>query len=213
MLLADTTHNEGSEIFIRQDPLNYGLGGKVWEAGSVFAQFLIRFLSDVHFDQLNILELGSGTGLAGIRIAKYLLNLSIPWSITLTDTETLIPLLRENVSSNFPNDPRIECQKLVWGTDPSDWGLDLEKFNVVFGADVVYDERCFNALKETLSAIADRNENALLFIAYVKRRRAEKRFWNIMKKKFKVQTVIINDPDRHLYFNSKLNIIRLVKKD
>jgi predicted nicotinamide N-methyase len=167
----------------------------------------------VQFDQLNILELGSGTGLAGIRIAKHLLNLSIPWSITLTDTETLIPLLRENVSSNFPKDPRIKCQKLIWGTDSGDWGLDLGKFNVVFGADVVYDERCFDALKETLGVIADRNENSFLFIAYVRRRRAEKRFWNSMKKRFKVQNVIINDPERHLYFNSKLNIIRLVKKD
>lgn len=208
MLLVD---GEDDEISIKQDPLNYGLGGKVWEAGSVFAQFLLSYLTNVQFEQVNILELGSGTGLAGICIAKYLINSSIPWSITLTDTGTILPLLQENITSNFPNDARIKCQELVWGTNASDWRLDLGKINIVFGADVVYDERCFEDLKRTLDTIADGNKEALIFIAYVRRRRAEKRFWNMIKKTFNVQE-IINDPDRNLILNSKLNIVRLVKR-
>jgi predicted nicotinamide N-methyase len=158
------------------------------------------------------LELGSGTGLAGITIAKHLINLSIPWSITLTDTETLLPLLQENIMTNLPNDDRIKCQKLLWGTESRDWGLDVGQLKIVFGADIVYDEKCFDVLKKTLDVIADSNENVIIFIAYVRRRRAEKRFWNLIKKSFNVQTVI-NDPERHLYLKSKLNIIRLVKKD
>lgn len=199
-------------LLIRQDPLKYGLGGKVWEAGSVFAKFLIWFLSHIPDQEVHILELGSGTGLAGISIAKYLIKSRLKWSITLTDTRAVLPLLVENISLNFPNDNRIRGQELVWGSDVKDWGINLSKINIVFGADVVYEEKCFSSLKETLDAIAGLNNNTIFFLAYVRRRRAEKKFWNMIKKRFIVQTVI-DDPDRDLYCNSKLNIVRLLKKD
>lgn len=209
-MLQEQQHAD-NELFIKQDPLKYGLGGKTWEAGSVFAKFLKCFLSDLGLNEVHILELGSGTGIAGISIAKYLIKTTIAWSITLTDTATILPLLQENISSNFPNDSRIECQELVWGSSQNDWGLNLAKFNVVFGADVVYDEKCFDDLNRTLYAIAESNAEAFLFLAHVRRRRAEKRFWNMIKKRFEVRSVI--NPDMTLYCNSKLNIVRLVKKD
>ena len=201
----------GTEIQITQDPLNYGIAGKVWEAGSVFAQYLVFLLSNQQLSSMHILELGSGTGLAGITVAKYLEKTQISWSMTLTDTFAVLPLLQKNISLNFPNDSRINCRDLLWGSNLEEMGLDFSRLNIVFGTDVVYDETCFDDLKQTLEDLVNSNENVWIFLAYVRRRRAEKRFWNMIKKIFLVKTVI-NDPNRDLY-GSKLNIVRLVKKN
>jgi hypothetical protein len=151
---------------------------------------------------MHILELGSGTGLAGITVAKYLEKTQISWSMTLTDTFAVLPLLQKNITLNFPNESKINCRDLLWGSKLEEMELDFSRLNIVFGTDV---------LKQTLEDIVNSNENVWIFLAYVRRRRAEKRFWNMIKKIFLVKTVI-NDPNRDLY-GSKLNIVRLVKKN
>lgn len=71
-------------------------GLSVWDAAMALAEWAISHRS--HFDSTHVVELGSGTGLCGMLMAKICRLLSI----TLTDgNDKVLDCLRQNVQNNF----------------------------------------------------------------------------------------------------------------
>ena len=110
----------------------------------VLCEYLSKDLASI--EDKTILELGSGTGLAGIFAAKKGAR------VTLTDVEKTLPALQENVNLNFQNGSEDPQAPLVQALQ---WHSDNEKFkpcayDIIIGADIIYSEALFDDLLSTL---------------------------------------------------------------
>lgn len=115
--------NNNFDLAIREPPLTGdSLGLKTWGSSYVLAQILPRFSAGplAHLflgdEPLEVLELGSGTGLLGIAAACL-------WKadVVLTDLPNIIPNLAHNVELNRgtveARGGRVEAAALTWGSD------------------------------------------------------------------------------------------------
>ncbi|KAK7470962.1 Protein-lysine N-methyltransferase efm6 [Stygiomarasmius scandens] len=149
-----------------------GCGGIVWPAGQILSSYLVsRGQNFLHGK--TVLELGSGTGLVGFVAAK--LGASHVW---ITDQKPLLDVMQRNVSINDLNSS-CTVSELDWGTAIP---ASIPQPDVVCAADCVYFEPAFPLLVKTLSDLVD-DKTEVLF-CYKKRRKADKRFFALLKKKF-----------------------------
>ncbi len=116
----------------------HGPGTRVWECGVVLARYLAAAVPSPLCPPLfgrHILELGAGTGIAGIAAA------ALGASVTLTDIAGALPLLRRNADANARviaqagGAARVAC--LDW-REPQAALADNACFDVVIAADCVY---------------------------------------------------------------------------
>jgi predicted nicotinamide N-methyase len=221
-----TTATLRSMIEITEDTAP-GCGGRVWESANVLCSYLDKLKQnwfehvDIDFDRnkcgLNVLELGAGTGVVGIYMAKLFgFNCqtqpdhvqSVPSTphinqLILTDMDFLCPLMIENVQKNDLNNyllsAQISVKPLLWGCEnlPSPRTLTASasskttitdyNLDIVLISDCVYLETCFDILLETMDALI--GAHTVCFMSYKKRRRAEKQFFIKLRKLFDVHTV------------------------
>lgn len=81
---------------------------------------------------MSVLELGCGTGIVGLTLAKCLPTTA---QVTLTDSESALwPLLHQNIHANFVKNVRIA--NLDW-RDTSTF-LSADNFDLIVAADVLY---------------------------------------------------------------------------
>ncbi|ODV96897.1 hypothetical protein PACTADRAFT_84181 [Pachysolen tannophilus NRRL Y-2460] len=174
-------------IKIKETPkLISGLGTtglRTWEASIYLADFLVNgdYLKSKKIENLSLLELGTGTGLIGLSIYKYLIETStkIVKNIIMTDGNlSLIETLHtSNLSLNDIAVPRdslhnnaIRCCKLWWSKD----SFPTTDIDIIVGADITYDQTelpdlisCFKQgfqntnVKEIIIASTIRNENTI----------------------------------------------------
>lgn len=136
-------------------------GLNVWEAALAICEWAIHNIESIR-DQ-NILELGSGTGLSGLVIAKC----CRPAFMTVTDgNNKVLDYLAENVKNNAVNDIKIKVLKVDWvsiadGEPNTEFSEHLEsiKPNLIIAADVIYDNTLFQPLCETLDFIFRKCKN------------------------------------------------------
>ena len=76
-------------VYVYECPGYLGIGGKVWDSTFILLKFLSAPENKHFIDNKDVLELGSGTGIAGIGLGS--LN---PKSVTLTDLPEVVPLLK-----------------------------------------------------------------------------------------------------------------------
>jgi len=101
-------HPEETGKVIIEQRKSLGKGGMCWDAGFILAEHLVMNLeaktnSDISLSGMpKILELGSGTGLAGIMLAK-----SLYCHVTITDLPELMDCMICNIKRNF-NHPYIK---------------------------------------------------------------------------------------------------------
>lgn len=153
-------------------------GLRTWEAALYFANYLNS--NPINFHDQSICELGTGTGLVGLALAKNYHRDILPLKeITFTDGDAYVI---ENLSTTFQlnsltsNIPTIRTQQLLWGTtSPShpDFVLDPPFADYLIAADVTYDSSVLpllcstindffrNGTKMALIAATVRNENTL----------------------------------------------------
>ncbi len=86
-----------------------------------------------------MIELGSGTGIAGLVAA------SLGASVVLTDKAELVPLLQRNAELNAPNCGSVSVEALDWTNIPTDAETFKQKFDFIIGADITYSQE-FGAL-------------------------------------------------------------------
>jgi len=109
-------------------------------------------------------------------------------------------VLLNKLSSN------VAVSELNWGEPLSD---DLPRPDLVLAADCVYYEPAFPLLVQTLSDLV--GERTEVLFCYKKRRKAHKRFFALLKKKF-TWTEVMDNPDRDVYSREQISLLRLVKR-
>ncbi|KAI8994938.1 putative methyltransferase-domain-containing protein [Pilobolus umbonatus] len=193
-------------IFLSQDTSD-GCGGKIWPAADVMIDYIIaknERLTGHLFEHQTVMELGSGTGLVGLAVAKICPHLD---NIIITDQIPMMSLMQENIHKN-DLDNRVKADILNWGEEiPKD--SKFRKADVILLSDCVYLEIAFLPLIDTLYNMA--NKDTIIWFAYCKRRKADKRFFTMAKKKFEI-TEIQDHPNKTVYSRQGLYFYVFKKK-
>ncbi|PWY99776.1 hypothetical protein BCV70DRAFT_200689 [Testicularia cyperi] len=172
-----------------------------------------------------IVELGSGTGLVGFLVSK----LGLGCRVWVTDQIPMLALMRENLTLNpFPPVPGETCvvEELNWGEPlppaPSPSASSALNSNsnstqvppkpdVLLLADCVYLESAFQPLVDTMVELSSKDTEILF--CYQKRRKADKRFFGLLKKHFTFHDVDDDDPARTLtYRRQGTQLLRVYRK-
>ncbi|KAF9432934.1 Methyltransferase-like protein 21D [Entomortierella beljakovae] len=110
---------------IDEDPsglLRGGVGSTIWDAAIVLGKYLERTnilglaTSSESTSPINILELGSGTGIVGLAAARLLSKNTCRHGskVVLTDKENVVPLLQRNLEKNSSDGVELESRVLDW---------------------------------------------------------------------------------------------------
>ncbi|ORX44605.1 hypothetical protein DM01DRAFT_1340365 [Hesseltinella vesiculosa] len=178
-----------------------GCGGKTWEAAYVMVDYLLwrHSLDSTFFQRKTVLDLGSGTGLVGLALAK-----ACPLEhMELTDQEPMMQLMKDNITLNDLSN--TSASLLDWGVPHS------HQVDVVLASDCVYLEIAFQPLIDTLVHFTDNNPLTEIYMTYRRRRKADKRFFALAKKHFALID-IQDDPKRPEYKLQGLYLYRLERK-
>ncbi|KAI9493939.1 putative methyltransferase-domain-containing protein [Zychaea mexicana] len=195
---ANSTKPQQHIIRIHEDA-SPSIGSHIWDCGMLMCQYLAEQQyqqQQPHFDR--ILELGSGTAIAGI-YAAHMLNPSI---IYLTDLDDTVPTVRHNVSlqqHKAQSEKSIVVEELEWGqTDISN-----KCVNLVLLTDVLYNPAFHDALIDTLSKLVETNPKLKVLLGYKPRDQGEERtfFDKIGKLGWQWQMSLL--PPAEIYWISK----------
>jgi len=148
------------ELEITQDN-NFGYAGEVWDAALV----LCPFIANEHCNlicpivNMNVLELGSGTGICGLACAAVGCK-----SLVMTDLKNNIPLIEKNYEINKEKvkNTEIKILPLDW-TDKSSYDLVKNSYDVIICSDVIYDPVLFQPLIDTLDYLVTPQKTIVLF--------------------------------------------------
>ncbi|GJS98922.1 methyltransferase-like protein 22 isoform X2 [Tanacetum coccineum] len=160
------------------------VGLQVWRAALVLSDFVLhKMFTSTEFDGIVALELGAGTGLVGMLLAR------VAKTVFLTDHGVEI---LENCASNvhlnsalIPSKASVYVRELDWKAPwppqqsnyPSGhsyvWNLseleELERASLLVAADVIYSDDLTDALFTTLERLMSRGLNKVLYLALEKR--------------------------------------------
>ncbi|CCG82618.1 Putative uncharacterized protein [Taphrina deformans PYCC 5710] len=194
-------------LTLAHDPL-VGTGGLLWPAGEVLARYLLTPSPSLDpaacLRDKKVVEVGSGTGVVGLSCAQTL-DLGLRGHLILTDLPAVLPILRRNVALNGLA-PAVSVRPLAWGQPV---GPDLANCDVVLAADCVYLEHLFQPLLDTLLALMLR-PGAVAYLAYKKRRRADARFFKLLRKDFFVREVDVEPPRRE---KQGIHVYQVIRRD
>eukprot|EP00389_Voromonas_pontica_P008815 GDKH01013418.1.p1 GENE.GDKH01013418.1~~GDKH01013418.1.p1 ORF type:complete len:293 (-),score=39.63 GDKH01013418.1:397-1275(-) len=137
-------------------------GRYIWDAAMVLGHYLgmDTVCRTLDLSGKRVIELGAGCGMPGISLACRHSNTEV-W---LTDLPTNLELLTTNSLANHPvaaaRGSQLKVHPLVWGEEMA--AALQPPFDVVIGADVVYDPHTFEDLVSTLAALGDNHTTYLL---------------------------------------------------
>lgn len=178
---ANTDRNERRLIIEQRKSL--GKGGLCWDAAFILAEHLLANVGSWCLKErptTRVLELGSGTGLAGLAIAKFVDGCSV----TITDLPPLLDLMESNIVRNFDLKSKQSDQNclqsnpiesstvahariLRWG-ETEDYPPDHEQIDLLIAADVVATIYSAPPLVQTLYDLA--GDNTKMFLSYKHRK-------------------------------------------
>jgi len=169
----------GRTLTVFQNWNDVGVAAVVWDAAIVLGRYLEKIAAELHGKK--VIELGAGTGFAGI-VASLLGG-----NVTITDRKMALNVTRMNVEGNLGKNHFIEIEELEWGQNVSSFS---PPFDFVLGADIVYIEETFNDLLKTLQDLCD--ENSVVLLSCKIRYDRDKRFFELLSKHFFHETVLYN---------------------
>lgn len=114
-----------------------------------------------------VLELGAGTGVVGIALAKCKAH-----SIVITDKHSQIPLMRRNFEHNKSSVP-ISVEVLCW--EPARWRRESvavavsDAFDTIIACDCVYPSQSSAHLAGVLLELMELNPHATVLVAFERR--------------------------------------------
>jgi len=191
------TFQIGTEEFvIPQDWTGQGVAGVVWDSAVVLAEYITKHPEIVKGK--SVLELGAGTGLAGLAAA------SLGSKVTVTEREEAMDHLISTVERNTEGKHwDISAQVLDWTVsyDDSD---KFHDFDVVIGADIIYIEETFEYLLKTLKSFASKPEILVLLSCRIRYDRDE-HFLNMLKELFEIKQIFYEE-DRKIKIYSATRI-------
>ena len=167
---------------------------RIWEASLALVGHFIDHPDILH--EKNVLELGSGTGFAGI--SAFTLGAA---SVTLSDLpEVLEQVTKANI--NYLNSTALILKALDW-TSPCEFVFDL--YDTVIGADLVYDPEVVNYLVETLNFIHQQNTRMNFYIMTCVRH--EKTFVDFMDKVPFLRATVCEPLQKHFFYSGTFYLI------
>lgn len=110
----------------------------------------------------------------------------------MTDQEPMLALMHRNIALNNLTD-RVAASVYGWGSDTLPVAAPPD---VLLAADCAYFEPAFPLLEASLHALI--GPNTICYFSFKKRRRADLRFMNGLKKHFRVEP-IVDDHYRETY--------------
>ncbi|KAF0705070.1 hypothetical protein AaE_014669 [Aphanomyces astaci] len=132
-------------------------GGALWDSSLV----LWESVQSRPWHGKRVLELGSGVGFLAVKLAMK------GAQVVATDGDAdAMYLLRDNLKRNQIHDPAVRTAFLPWGNDVAllaAFPTKLE-FDVVIGADLIYNADFHAPLLETLQAVC--SESTVLLLSY-----------------------------------------------
>jgi predicted nicotinamide N-methyase len=154
------------QLRILQDPngvSQYGHGATVWDSALLLGKYMSKYEGRGAIQPgVKVLELGAGCGLSGL-VASCL-----GADVTLTDLPNVLPLTQLNIHKNKdvlrtaivfsklnhddvhrPND--VVAKALDWTKAEPMW--EDEKFDVILGADLMYDTHLAQSLADTIARL------------------------------------------------------------
>lgn len=162
---------EGATVAIRESPKVFAGNGttglRTWEA----ALYLLNYLNKENLDlqEKNILELGTGTGLVSLALARKYEKHQFE-KLTLTDGDAvLIGNLHSAFSLNGLDEVthKISTQQLLWGSEENSLDV-LPKADIIIASDVTYDSRILRELCETIADLMKNGATMALIAATVR---------------------------------------------
>ncbi|KAI7871981.1 putative methyltransferase-domain-containing protein [Mucor mucedo] len=192
-------------VLLSQD-LSGGCGGKIWECAEIIVNYFVWKNGQGEgslFKDKTIIEIGAGTGLVGLAVAKICPDLK---QLIITDQIAMMNLMQENTKLNNLGH-LVKPKILNWGEEIDQEFLEAD---VILASDCIYMEEAFIPLIETFFALTT-NKNAIIYLMYRKRRNADKRFFQMAKKKFEF-TDIMDDPNRDVYTRRGFRLFAVKRK-
>ncbi|KAK1269605.1 hypothetical protein QJS04_geneDACA008282 [Acorus gramineus] len=178
-------------LTIEQDNQSMHVGTSVWPCSLLLVKFAEHSLSSpsrysdlLRFPGRRAVELGSGTGAAGMGLS--LLGLS---DIVLTDIDPVLPALKRNLKRNRrslpPKLPRLS--RLYWN-NPDQIRSLKPPFDFVVATDVVYIEETVRPLVSAMEALVA--DDGLVLLGYqVRSPEADRLFWEVCAGSFDAERV------------------------
>eukprot|EP01045_Picozoa_sp_COSAG04_P023065 COSAG04_NODE_2687_length_3737_cov_193.453546_3_plen_342_part_00 len=139
-----------------------GLGTCVWEGALALLRALE--LSPSLLRGKTVLELGCGTGLVALACAA----LGARRVVATDNDATVLALAKRNVAAHPGLAPAVAVQEYAWGGDEAAIAALGGPFDLVIGADITYDLRQAEALREDFSRLA-RTDGGRLVLAFARR--------------------------------------------
>lgn len=198
-----------STVVIRQLP-SEGLSFQLWPAATTLVSLLdghrcdsgnspltstlSAFSGDGNRRRISILELGSGTGIAGI-----VASATLAADVTVTDLPHVVPNLQFNAEANAgvlaANGGAVHVAPLRWGhaDDVEAIGRD---FDLILASDVVYHDHLYDPLVQTLSLLllGGRQKKMVFVMAHLRRWKKESAFFKKARKLFNVDVLYRDIP-------------------
>ncbi|EJT97714.1 S-adenosyl-L-methionine-dependent methyltransferase [Dacryopinax primogenitus] len=183
-----------------------GCGGIAWPAGEVLSRYIcLRETREPGWMKTRtVLELGAGTGLVGLVAAKLGAK-----HVVITDQTPLLPLIERNIVLNNVQNACIAAE-FNWG-EPLSEAIRTGAFDLILAADCVYLEPAFPLLVQSLCDLTNESPRAELLFCYKKRRKADKRFFVLLKKHFEWEEVD-DDPERPVYSRDTISLLRFRRR-
>jgi predicted nicotinamide N-methyase len=110
-------------------------GLMLWPASSVLAELLLIASPQLYCNVNAILELGAGSGLPGLCVGKSQSKVNVVLSDAAPSS---VELLTRNVDQNGMKS-RCNAMTLCWGDEGDEDDRDCNLFDVLIGADVIYE--------------------------------------------------------------------------
>lgn len=179
----------GREWLIEQRWDEIGVAAVVWEAATVLARYL-GTLDPSALIGRRAIELGAGTGLAGMVASALGAN-----PVILTDRHTTSA--EANLAANRHNIPPsrdVSVSRLEWGQDVSRF---RPPFELILAADVVYVEDTFPLLIRSLGELSD--SNTVILLSCKHRYERDNRFFELLHSNFNSEVLWSEERNLKLY--------------
>jgi len=186
---VEMSQSSSLSSFVIEQDRTVGKGGFVWDAGFILGQHVLhnscwqQISSFSRREQPSIIELGAGTGISGLMVAKTLPTVNM----YLSDLPDLLPLMKKNIENN--NMTNASAFVLEWGQVALS---NQSNYDMILGADVVASIYSQSALLQTIAELA--HERTIVFLT-LKNRLGDAigRFEKEMRKTF--ENVHLEKPD------------------
>lgn len=163
---------------------------KIWESSIILAYYLSNL--PVHSGQ-RMLEIGAGMGVTGIAAASFGHN------VTITDNnEDALAFARVNAAANGLE--HLSIRSLDWNRPDTE-----EKWDVIFGSDVVYVESGFDLLVDFLRRHL--KQDGTIYLALSGFIRGD-RFFQVMSRYFEMKKKTITMRSEEEQYRVQLYIVR-----